>query len=67
MASGRVLLPVPEVYTVLYKGRAAGFEPELVKLAALPHCPKRACENFFFRTYSYIPVCTYIHEHKSIG
>jgi hypothetical protein len=30
------LNPLPEVFTVLYEGRAAVFEPELFKLAALP-------------------------------
>jgi hypothetical protein len=36
MASDVVLTPLLEVYILLYIGRAAGFEPELVKLVALP-------------------------------
>jgi hypothetical protein len=35
LASGVVLSPLPEF--ILYGGRAAGFKPKLVKLAALPH------------------------------
>jgi hypothetical protein len=34
------LNPLPEVFT--YVGRAAGFEPELVKLAALPRSPDKS-------------------------